>query len=1222
MGPMTSNRACPQCSAPLPGSAAPWLCPKCLLGQAVTPEAPEDPFDAPAAPAPPNPPAVLHYFGDYELLSEIARGGMGVVYKARQLSLNRVVAVKLLQFGRLAGDQFKSRFRAEAEAAASLQHPNIVAIHEVGEHEGQQYFSMDYVDGADLAEMVREKPLPPRRAAGHVETIARAIHYAHQRGVLHRDLKPSNILMDPGGQPRITDFGLAKRLEFDSHITVTGQILGTPHYMPPEQAEGKRGEISTASDVYSLGAILYHLLTGRPPFIADSFEAVLAQLLHREPVRPRLLNPGIPRDLETICLKCLSKEPHRRYATAQALAEDLGHWRKGEPICARPVGAAERLVRWCRRKPALATLAVTLHVVAGAGLAGVLWQWRRAEQHAISERSQRLRAEQAVTSLELQRAEDLLDQNETTMGMAYLARIVRQQPANDVAARRLLSALTQRDFALPVGLPLPHGRKIAWVEFSPDGRRVVTAALDFCARIWDARTGHPLTPPLVHQSDVRFARFSPDGSRVLTVADDHRASLWDAAGGEVLGHPMSHAGTIHAADFSPDGRLVLTASDDGTAQLWDGHTGLPVSRGTLRHAGAVLWAAFSPDGSQVVTGSADHTAQLWDVACLQPSGKPLRHAAPVQQAQFSPGGQWVVTRTQNATCVWEANSGAPLAAPLIRPEVVHHLQFHHNGQQIVTASDRGLIQLWNARDWAPLGRPLRHAGILGMILSPGGDRILTFSSDHTARLWEVQSGARLAEPMQHAGGVWSAAFSPDGRFAATASADKTARIWDLRPGAMRCLPMSHTADVRAAEFSPDGQRIVTATFDGTARLWDSHSGEPRGSVLAHAGWVHQATFSPDGGRVATASFDGTARIWDARTGYPMTEPLRHASKVSRLDFSPDGRWLATASHDRTVRLWDAHTGEPWGDAIQHAHIVNLVCFSPDGAWILSSDGKDDLAQIRDVLTRRVLVELRGHEGWIASAEFSPDGRRVVTASEDGTARLWDAQTGQALFAPLQHKGFVCSAHFNSEGQWVVTGSLDATAQVWNAHTGQPVGEPLRHRAEVLNARFSPDSRLVVTASADGTARVWDAQSGRPIAEPFRQDGKVWDARFSPEGRRVVTASEDTHARVWDVPPTFSDREDRIVTRPAGTFSSTEGEGRLPAAQTGGEGEAASPSVLLASLAEALVGSRVNDQGAFESVPPKGLGEIRQQLAKLPRDADFARWLEWFFADRSGRTISP
>jgi predicted Ser/Thr protein kinase len=353
-------------------------------------------------------PPAIHYFGDYVLIHEIARGGMGVVYKARQVSLNRTVAVKVLLFGRLAGADFVKRFRAEAEAAASLQHANIVAIHEVGEHEGQQYFSMDYIEGTDLAELVREKPLPPKRAATYLKTIAEGIHYAHQRGILHRDLKPSNILIDTNDRPRITDFGLAKRLSANGdvenaqpevNLTITGQILGTPAFMPPEQAGGKRDSLSPASDVYSLGALLYFLMTGRPPFIGDSLEEILRQVHENEPRSARELNASVPRDLEIICLKCLSKEPHRRYVTSQALAEDLGRFLRDEPICARPVGAAERLAQWCRRKPALVMLMLALLLVATAGSAGIVWQWRRAETIRLASLTPSVRVKPTVPHL-------------------------------------------------------------------------------------------------------------------------------------------------------------------------------------------------------------------------------------------------------------------------------------------------------------------------------------------------------------------------------------------------------------------------------------------------------------------------------------------------------------------------------------------------------------------------------------------------------------------------------------------------------------------------------------------------------------------------------------------------------------------------------------------------------------------------------------------------------
>jgi tetratricopeptide (TPR) repeat protein/predicted Ser/Thr protein kinase len=350
--------------------------------------------------ATPSPPKVLRYFGDYELLDEIARGGMGVVYRARQKSLNRVVAVKMILGGQLATAAEVQRFHTEAEAAANLHHPNIVAIHEVGEHESLHYFSMDFVAGKSLAALVLQNPLPPLRAAAYVQRIAEAVYYAHQHGILHRDLKPSNVLVDETDQPRITDFGLAKRLEHESGLTASGAVLGTPSYMPPEQAEGRHQLVSPASDVYSTGAILYELVTGRPPFRAESPIETLRQVLDAEPAPPSLLNPNVDRDLETICLKCLQKDPARRYATAQFLADDLSRFLRGEPILARPVGVGERLVRWCRRNPRIAALAATVLIlivtVAAGSTTAAIWIAREKAQTELAREAadaQRVRAE-------------------------------------------------------------------------------------------------------------------------------------------------------------------------------------------------------------------------------------------------------------------------------------------------------------------------------------------------------------------------------------------------------------------------------------------------------------------------------------------------------------------------------------------------------------------------------------------------------------------------------------------------------------------------------------------------------------------------------------------------------------------------------------------------------------------------------------------------------------
>ncbi len=442
---MESPRTCLGCNAELPADAPAGHCPNCLLalgfdrGTIATHAALSDS----AAPRPVSQSLGLHSFGDYELLEEIARGGMGIVYKARQKSLNRIVAVKMILAGHFASKQDVLRFRSEAEAAANLRHANIVAVFETGECEGQPYFSMEYVPGRSLEEIVREGPLQAKRAAQYARTIAEAIHYAHGQGILHRDLKPSNVLIDIDDQPRVMDFGLAKQLRGDAGLTASGQALGSPNFMPPEQcgvaadvrtltkkseARNPKSEISQslvtsvvtktkvgpASDVYGIGAILYCLLTGRPPFQAESIQEVLVQLQEREPVTPRMLIPSIPRDLETICLKCLEKEPARRYATAQRLADELTRFLAGQPIQARPLGAPEKTWRWCRRKPALAGALAAVVLVVALGASGVLWQSAGRQRALIDARrllyvSQIGIAQAALRDGDISRAVSVLD---------------------------------------------------------------------------------------------------------------------------------------------------------------------------------------------------------------------------------------------------------------------------------------------------------------------------------------------------------------------------------------------------------------------------------------------------------------------------------------------------------------------------------------------------------------------------------------------------------------------------------------------------------------------------------------------------------------------------------------------------------------------------------------------------------------------------------------------
>ena len=481
-------------------------------------------------------------FGDYELIEEIARGGMGVVYRARQVSLDRIVAVKMLLFGQFSSDQFVRRFKAEAEAAAALQHPNIVAIHEIGEHAGQHYFSMDLVEGRNLAEIVRERPMPSREAARNLQVLARAVHYAHQRGLLHRDLKPSNVLIDGSGNPRLTDFGLAKRFESGASLSTTGQIVGSPNYMPPEQAAPDRGPVSPASDVYSLGAILYHLVTGRAPLVADSLESTVLAVLHTEPIAPRLLNNDVPRDVETICLKCLEKNPRRRYASAEVLAEDLDLYLRGEPIRARPIGGFEKLGRWCRRKPALAT---------AIGLLGLMAAGSALTANHLSRLHRSSRWNNYVS--EMSRAQYEWQQHNFAEAFFYLQRQIPGGDGPDLRGFewRHLWNLTRGNCSWR--LPL-HPDVVGWLEFSPNSQSLATFRWDAtnALQIWDI--GNRRTRWWLRDA-TSVGGFSSAGEMFVAGTADNSIAAYDPQTGRRL-TSIPQAGEIIA--FAPEARYAVT----------------------------------------------------------------------------------------------------------------------------------------------------------------------------------------------------------------------------------------------------------------------------------------------------------------------------------------------------------------------------------------------------------------------------------------------------------------------------------------------------------------------------------------------------------------------------------------------------------------------------------------------------------------------------------------
>lgn len=549
-------KTCSVCGTPLASGRLGAKCPRCLLSLATF--GIEEP-DETAADS-----SLMRSFGDYELLEEIARGGMGVVYRARQLSLGREVAVKMILAGELATAESVQRFRNEAATAARLDHPNIVPVYEIGELDMQHYFSMRLVLGRrNIATWARALTGPSveraKSMARMMAKVAHAVAFAHERGVLHRDLKPSNILVDDQGEPQVMDFGLAKLLhEQDSGLTLSAMMLGSPSYMAPEQADGRHGDVTTLTDVYGLGAVLYEMLAGRPPFLGKTPLDTAKKVVEQMPAAV----VGVPSDLATICLKCLAKEPAQRYARAHELAEDLESFSRGEPIRARPVTVPEAVWRWARRSPKTAALFGAVLLASALGVAGIIWQWRRAEMANAG-----LAA--SVAQLEWRRAVQLLDSGEYSVGMAQLARLLRTDLQNPRAASLAISVLEEGGFAFPAAPRLSHGQAsiIHEARLSPDESCLATAGSDGTARLWEAATSRPLGAPMRHEGAVRWVEFSPDGSQVATASDDGTARLWDARTGAALSPPLRHEGPVAMARFGPASRLA-TISADGTAGVW------------------------------------------------------------------------------------------------------------------------------------------------------------------------------------------------------------------------------------------------------------------------------------------------------------------------------------------------------------------------------------------------------------------------------------------------------------------------------------------------------------------------------------------------------------------------------------------------------------------------------------------------------------------------------
>jgi WD40 repeat protein len=1007
----------------------------------------------------------------FEIVEEIGRGSSGIVYKAREESNGRLVAIKVIQSGPYASSKNFSWLHAQLKAVARLQHPCVLQLYQVGEQDGRPFLVMEYVDGGNLRQKIGGRPQPASQAAQLVETLARTLHYAEQQGIGHRDLKPSNILLTSDGVPKVADFGMVRGGEQPAGSS-NGLPLLYPGYLAPEQLLDRQdgqapAPIGVPADIYALGAVLYEMLTGRPPLLGTTPAETQELVRTEEPIPPSRLQLKVSPVLEAICLRCLEKEPAKRYADAEALAEDLRRFLAGQPTVVRPPNRWQRGWRWARRRQGQAILLAVGALAIVSLVAGAMWsrsRMSRERQAANTEREQAWQAvrqgahylyladmnlaQQAWEQGDAQRCLDLLEKHRPAAGAddprsfewAYLWRLCHSNRqtlrAHPVRAHAVAFAADGAVLATGGDGPLEDGKPAGLVK------------------LWDPATGKEGITLKGHRTPVLAVAFAASGHLLASAGRDGLIKVWDAQSGKELRTLGGSLGTIYSLAFSPNGSHLAAGGADGVVHVWklDGYIEAAVLPG---HAGGVLGLAFAPDGKNLAATSLGEegpprtfgTVKVWDWAAKKMKVLLEGHQGGVWSVAFSPDGKTLVTAGETAggageVKLWETSSWQLRIELADCVEGVRALAFARDNRTLAVAGAGPLITLWNV------------AGL-------------------------PQIEARLRSPSPDIAGL---AFAPDGKTLATAGGDGNVQLWAPVQAQGGPLLVGHTRAVRSLAFfkGPKEQTfLATAAGDpggraGEVKIWLSATGQEEATLLKtalRAAVLHVAV-DGQGKLLATAGAETTVQIDDLTTGRSVfTMRTGHADRVESLAFAPHDDVLATGSWDASILLWNTRKGAQIKSLAGHMGHVLAVAFSPDGN-LLAAGGANHQVRIWEVATRTDPPLLKGHTGPVTAVAFSPNSRYLATGSADRMVKVWDVNSGKDLLT-LRGAGLeVTSVAFSPDGKTLASGSRDGTVRLWDAETGYQRGIFPEHHGAVFAVAFSADGQALAAAHADQTVKVW------------------------------------------------------------------------------------------------------------------------------------------------------